>query len=461
MGIVSLRGRKKNVLVAVVVLYVLVSLQWSNLRIAQHFHRGFKTLLPTTGHVDKGLNLKKYRAVGALEGERAAQRLQDGVKAGRNGVEDLREQLSRQFPYDASQPMPRRVWQTWRDPLSSPKMPPDFRHYVGLWTEAVDEAPSYEYALVADENIPPLLESLYGSVPQVLQAFEALPRTIIKADFFRYLILYARGGIYSDMDTEPLKPLHTWPSVNGTSWIDVSTPVAYKNYDSATAPQLQDPGFVVGIEADPDRPDWHEYYARRIQFCQWTIQSKPGHPVLRELIINITATTLASVESYDKRGRPAFLVDEAHADDYNVNMRDKKRADPTVSHAEKKNANNIDGSDIMNWAGPGVFSDAVFGYMNNLVQTNNDVLILNNNLRGGPESTQKYYRKITEGLESGNFFQWEFFTRMTTPAIVDDIMVLPITSFSPDVGHMGAGTSSDELALVHHNFGGTWKDKTA
>ena len=51
-------------------------------------------------------------------------------------------------------------------------------------------------------------------------------------------------------------------------------------------------GLVVGIEADPDRPDWADWYARRIQFCQWTIQLKRGHPMLRELIAKITDITL-------------------------------------------------------------------------------------------------------------------------------------------------------------------------
>jgi mannosyltransferase OCH1-like enzyme len=41
-------------------------------------------------------------------------------------------------------------------------------------------------------------------------------------------------------------------------------------------------GLIVGIEADPDRDDWHDWYSRRLQFCQWTLVSKPGHPILRE-----------------------------------------------------------------------------------------------------------------------------------------------------------------------------------
>jgi alpha 1,6-mannosyltransferase len=51
-------------------------------------------------------------------------------------------------------------------------------------------------------------------------------------------------------------------------------------------------GLVIGIEADPDREDWAQWYSRRIQFCQWTIQAKPGHPALRNIVANITEETL-------------------------------------------------------------------------------------------------------------------------------------------------------------------------
>jgi hypothetical protein len=37
-----------------------------------------------------------------------------------------------------------------------------------------------------------------------METWFALPAVILKADFFRYLILLARGGIYADIDTEAI-----------------------------------------------------------------------------------------------------------------------------------------------------------------------------------------------------------------------------------------------------------------
>ncbi|CUS21165.1 LAQU0S02e07426g1_1 [Lachancea quebecensis] len=434
----------RTILTSVVFLYVIASFQLSSWKLEKQFFRGFKTLVPTATE-GQTLNLKSFKPTNAKGAP----------------VTELRSQLTQQFPYDPSQPIPRRVWQTWKTPFNSPKMSPAFKEYSGRWASAAGEAPLYDYALVPDEHIMPLLRNLYGAVPQIIQAFESMPLNILKADFFRYLVLYARGGIYSDMDTFPLKELDKWPSINKGRLPKPEVPIKYKGFDAASSSLAQEPGFIAGIEADPDRDDWNEWYARRVQFCQWTIQSKPGHPLLRELIINITATTLASTNVKTSIEAPDFIIDEEHRDEYFVNSRGKKRLDPKFSPTQKKTAKNTDGTDTMNWTGPGVFSDAIFNYLNNIIQTNPDIMIINNNLKATSiedgSGTRKFYRKITEGLMSSATFVTEFFSLIEEPVIVDDVMILPITSFSPGVNHMGSKPEDDDMAFVKHMFKGTWK----
>lgn len=53
-----------------------------------------------------------------------------------------------------------------------------------------------------------LISHLFGTVPEIIEAYFSLPIPILKADFFRYLILLSRGGIYADIDTEALKSAH-------------------------------------------------------------------------------------------------------------------------------------------------------------------------------------------------------------------------------------------------------------
>ena len=42
------------------------------------------------------------------------------------------------------------------------------------------------------------------------------------------------------------------------------------------------------------RPDWRKYYNRQNQMCQWTMASRPGHPVLREVLNRIVAFNAAN-----------------------------------------------------------------------------------------------------------------------------------------------------------------------
>jgi alpha 1,6-mannosyltransferase len=49
---------------------------------------------------------------------------------------------------------------------------------------------------------------------------------------------------------------------------------------------------------------------------------------------------------------------------------------------------------------------------------------------------------------------WENFTGMKAPKKVGDVIVLPITSFSPGIKTMGAGEDDDPMAFVKHNFEG-------
>jgi len=278
----------------------------------------------------------------------------------------LRKQLSYAFPYDAEGKFPAYIWQTWKSTPSSGDFDETFRPAEASWTEL---HPSFVHEVFTDAVAAQLVKHLYASVPEIVQAYDALPEPVLKADFFRYLILLARGGIYSDIDTTALK--------SAVEWVPAEVPRS--TY-----------GLVVGIEADPDRPDWHEWYSRRIQFCQWTIQSKPGHPVLVDIVASITEETL--------RRREAGELDRAHM------------------------------KSVVEFTGPAIWTDAVFKFFNNA----------------------EYFDMSTS---KGNI-TWQQFTGIKQAKKVGDVVVLPITSFSPGVGQMGAGDEDDPMAFVKHAFEG-------
>ena len=278
----------------------------------------------------------------------------------------LREQLQYQFPYDRAGKFPAYIWQTWKYTPASGDFGETFRPAEASWSEL---HPGFVHEVVTDEAAVYLLKHLYASVPQILDAYESLPLAVLKADFFRYLILLARGGIYTDIDTTALR--------STTDWIPDEVP-------------RSSIGLIIGIEADPNRTDWKEWYSRRIQFCQWTIQAKPGHPVLRDIVATITEDTLR------------------------------------MKNKGVLKANKFDKS-IVEFTGPAVWTDAVFSYLND----------------------PNYFKM------DGKNITWEAFTGMETAKKVGDVVVLPITSFSPGVQQMGAKEPDDPMAFVKHDFEGS------
>jgi len=276
----------------------------------------------------------------------------------------LREQLAYQYPYDLTSKFPAYIWQTWRSTPADGDF--EFREQEASWSE---EHPGFIHEIITDGIAISLLKLLYAPMPQVLEAYDALPLSVLKADFFRYLILLARGGIYSDIDTYAIR--------SALEWVPENVP-------------RQSIGLVIGIEADPDREDWDKWYSRRIQFCQWTIQAKPGHPVLLEAVARVTEEVL------------------------------KRKASGGLGKVNNKS--------VIEFTGPALWTDVVFDYFNN----------------------PRYFKM----RENGPLIDWRNFTGMEYPRKVGDVVVLPITGFSPGVGQMGAKEYDDPMAMVKHDFEG-------
>lgn len=278
----------------------------------------------------------------------------------------LREKLAFLFPYDQSRKFPAYIWQSWKYGLNDERFGEKFKEGELQWAV---KNPGFVHELFNDDTSSAIIHHLYVLIPEIVEAYEVLPSIILKMDFFRYLILLARGGIYADVDTLPLQPVPNWIPENVSP---------------------NEIGMIIGIESDPDTPDWRKTYARRLQFCQWVIQAKPGHPILREIVAKITELTLQK----------------------------KKQGDLEIN----------DNLDIMKWTGAGIWTDVIFTYFNDYVQSG-------------------IYSKIT----------WKDFTKLEVPKLISDVLVLPITSFSPGIGTMGAKDEDHPLAFVKHYFENIWK----
>ena len=57
--------------------------------------------------------------------------------------------------------------------------------------------PDFEYRFYTDEDIDTYIKTNF---PDYYEAFNELPRKIMKIDMFRYFLMYKEGGLYADMD---------------------------------------------------------------------------------------------------------------------------------------------------------------------------------------------------------------------------------------------------------------------
>ncbi|KAI9290796.1 hypothetical protein K502DRAFT_326560 [Neoconidiobolus thromboides FSU 785] len=188
---------------------------------------------------------------------------------------------------------------------------------------------------------------------EVYEAFKLLPRPVLKADYFRYIILYLYGGIYSDTDTICLRPIDTWS--DGKEDVDM----------------------ILGLEGYEPNKEYvceEEGMARDIQFTQWTIMSRAKHPILLNVINKIKEIT-------------PIMINKTY-----------------TSYC-----------DVLNWTGPGIWTDAVMDYLS--------------------------LKNTTElDIKKGK--------------LINGVYILPNTGFN------GPDEEYDPEAKVQHLFWGSWKNHT-
>ncbi|KAJ9125297.1 hypothetical protein QFC22_000253 [Naganishia vaughanmartiniae] len=188
--------------------------------------------------------------------------------------------------------------------------------------------------------------------------WDFLPSGILHSDMLRYLLLLLEGGIYSDTDTKRLKPISEWGSgarlwKDGRGWLHGSNGGVGLGDEllGVGIDELGPPSVVIGIEADVgDREDWHDWWPRPVQIVQWTISSTPYHPIALDVLRQITHQTAKAI---DWRSKQSQTVQDL------VKAGDDERAEK-INRAsilsEPKEGGPVG---VMDWTGPGVWTDAV------------------------------------------------------------------------------------------------------
>ncbi|THV46531.1 hypothetical protein BGAL_0378g00020 [Botrytis galanthina] len=131
-----------------------------------------------------------------------------------------------------------------------------FRHHC------LDINPGYKYEVLTDAFADEYVWKWFSHRADILNTYFSLSIPILKADLLRYLILYAYGGVWFDLDV-------SCEDIPMDDWV----------LEEHRAANL-----VVGLEFDYD---YQEDTAMYSQFASWTIMAKPGSPHLMQVINDI------------------------------------------------------------------------------------------------------------------------------------------------------------------------------
>lgn len=149
--------------------------------------------------------------------------------------------------------IPKNIWHVF---LHKQEINPNLRPAIHSWAEL---NPDHDYHLVETVQATDILFDLYKDRPDIVHTFQKLESTVMRADFLRYVLLARHGGVYTDVDTQALKPINEW------------VPAAYKNFTRV----------VIGVEYDQlDDSERHVSMPHSLSLCQWTILAAANHPLL-------------------------------------------------------------------------------------------------------------------------------------------------------------------------------------
>jgi alpha 1,6-mannosyltransferase len=135
----------------------------------------------------------------------------------------------------------------------------------GWINTCLNKNPTYRHEFLTDATGDYYVTEYFSQSHDIVETYLQLSIPILKADLLRYLILYAEGGIWSDLDVSCEDPeIHSW------------IPQEYR----------RETGLVVGLEFDSQ---WEDDGQLHSQFASWTIMARPQSPHMWQVIEDIIA----------------------------------------------------------------------------------------------------------------------------------------------------------------------------
>jgi mannosyltransferase OCH1-like enzyme len=208
------------------------------------------------------------------------------------------------------EPIPRKIWQTGKNGVAS--LDEDSRSAIRTWQKLNQ---NWRYEILTDYSAETYVRNTFSkSRPELSDLYFDIVDPILRADFLRYLVLLGDGGVYSDMDTECLKPIDDWIPANLRSKVSV----------------------VIGIEYDKqDGGRWADW-TLDLQITNWAMLVRPNHPMMDRTV------QLLRERMYD--------------------IADRKQTSLRKVQLDEK--------EVLDTTGPAMLTEAVFAHISDVTQSN-------------------------------------------------------------------------------------------
>lgn len=153
------------------------------------------------------------------------------------------------FTLESSGAIPDHVWQTYK----TKDLPLKAKECQKTWHSVFADS---DYTLCDDTDLERFMHDHFDA--DVNAVFHAFPLGVMRADVWRYAVMYVHGGIYSDIDSVALKPRSAWN---------------IREQDKV----------IIALEND-------------VHFCQWTLVSVPRHPLFEYVLTLIVEEAQRGVD---------------------------------------------------------------------------------------------------------------------------------------------------------------------
>lgn len=174
--------------------------------------------------------------------------------------------------------IPKQIFQTFKDD----NLPWLTKFYI---KRMLKKNPEYQYNFYDDNRIQSFLKEEYP--PQYLKSYNRLTIGAAKADFFRYAILYKKGGIYLDIDSGLIKPLRNFIFDDDVALVTDEIPYTY--------------------------------------YVQWGLAYEAGHPFLKKTLDNM-------MDNIAKNPYPHNVHKTTGPTVYTDSVKQCLAEDPTIPH---------------------------------------------------------------------------------------------------------------------------------